>query len=108
MNTSSTASTTQYGGIAARAGRWSAAHWKTATFGWIAFVVLAFGLGGMAGTKSIDPSTGGRSESSRMDRILEAGFKPPARENVLIQSRSHRAGDPIFRTTIEDVSARVS
>ncbi len=25
--------------IAARAGRWSAAHWKTATFGWLALVV---------------------------------------------------------------------
>jgi hypothetical protein len=27
-------------------GRWSAAHWKTATFGWLAFVLVAFGLGG--------------------------------------------------------------
>ena len=24
--------------LAARMGRWSAAHWKTATFGWLAFV----------------------------------------------------------------------
>ncbi len=40
-------------------GRWSAAHWKTATFGWLAFVVVAFALGGMVGTKNIDPNTAG-------------------------------------------------
>ena len=40
--------------IAARMGRWSATHWKTATFGWLAFVVVAFGLGGMVGMKTID------------------------------------------------------
>ena len=28
--------------VAARMGRWSAAHWKTATFGWLALVVVAF------------------------------------------------------------------
>ena len=27
--------------LAAEAGRWSAAHWKTATFGWLGFVVVA-------------------------------------------------------------------
>ncbi|MDX6486612.1 MAG: hypothetical protein QOF43_1765 [Gaiellaceae bacterium] len=26
--------------LAARAGRWSAAHWKTATVAWLVFVVL--------------------------------------------------------------------
>ena len=36
--------------LAARMGRWSASHWKTATFGWLAFVLVAFGLGGMVGT----------------------------------------------------------
>src|SRR3712207_1214599 len=45
--------------LAARMGRWSAAHWKTATFGWLAFVVVAFGLGGAFGTKTIDPNTTG-------------------------------------------------
>ena len=28
--------------VAAHMGRWSAAHWKTATFGWLAFVLVAF------------------------------------------------------------------
>src|SRR5204862_2896070 len=42
------------------------------------------------------------------DRILDAGFKQPAGETVLIQSRSLRAGDPAFRVAIADVVARVS
>ena len=81
--------------LAARMGRWSADHWKTATFGWLAFVVVAFALG-MAGTKSIDPNTAGARESGRMDRILDAGFKRPAEESVLIQSRSLATTDPAF------------
>ena len=38
-------------------GRWSANHWKTATFGWLALVVVAFGIGGMVGTKNPNPNT---------------------------------------------------
>ena len=41
-----TDSSRQSRNLAARMGRWSAAHWKTATFGWLAFVVVAFALGG--------------------------------------------------------------
>jgi len=93
--------------LAARMGRWSAAHWKTATFGWLAFVAVAFALGGMVGTKSIDPNTSGPGESGRMDRILDAGFKQPAGESVLIQSRSLRVGDPAFTAAIDDVVARM-
>ena len=76
--------------LAARMGRWSAAHWKTATFGWLVFVLVAFALGGMVGTKSLDTNTPGPGESGRMDRILDAGFKQPAGESVLVQSRTLR------------------
>src|SRR6187200_1430048 len=93
--------------LAARMGRWSASHWKTATFGWLAFVLVAFGLGGLAGTRTITTSSG-PGESGRMDRILEAGFEQPASERVLIQSRSHRVGETAFDATIADVVARVS
>ena len=93
--------------LAARMGRWSADHWKTATFGWLAFVVVAFALG-MAGTKSIDPNTAGPRESGRMDRILDAGFKRPAEESVLIQSTSLHANDPAFKAAVADVVSRLS
>src|ERR1044071_5479124 len=98
----------QRSGLAARMGRWSASHWKTATFGWLAFVVLAFGLAGAVGTKSIDPNAAGPGQSGRMDRILEAGFRQPAGESVLIQSRSARMGAPAFDAAVADVVTRVS
>jgi RND superfamily putative drug exporter len=88
-------------------GQWSAAHWKTATFGWLAFVLIAFGLGGMVGTRNID-NTAGPGESGRMDRILENGFKQPATERVLIQSHSARVHTAAFDSAIADVVARVS
>jgi RND superfamily putative drug exporter len=94
--------------LAAWMGRWSASHWKTATFGWLAFVVVAFGLGGMVGTRNIDQNTAGPGESGRMDRILQAGFKQPAGERVLIQSRSLRVGTVAFDSAIADVVVGVS
>jgi len=39
--------------LAGRAGRWSAAHWKRAAFGWILFAVLAVVVGGAVGTKQL-------------------------------------------------------
>jgi uncharacterized membrane protein YdfJ with MMPL/SSD domain len=94
--------------LAARMGRWSAAHWKTATFGWLAFVLVAFALGGLAGTKEIDPNKPGPGESGRMDAILDAGFQQPAGESVFIQSESLRVDNPAFAAVIEDVVRRIS
>jgi uncharacterized membrane protein YdfJ with MMPL/SSD domain len=98
----------QHSNLAARMGRWSAGHWKAATFGWLAFVVVAFALGGLVGTKNVDQNAPGPGESGRMQKILDDGFKQPAGENVLIQSRSARVGDPAFTAAIRDVFARVS
>ena len=100
--------TTHHSNLAARMGRWSAANWKKATFGWLAFVIVAFGLGGAIGAKSVDPNEPGPGQSGRMDKILEAGFKQPATENVLIQSSSLRTTDPAFKAAIGDVSSRVA
>ena len=94
--------------LAARMGRWSAAHWKTATFGWIAFVLVAFAVGGAIGTNMIDPDEPGPGESGRMDRILDGGFEQPAGENVLIQSDSLRTSDPAFEAAVTDVVAGLS
>jgi len=94
--------------LAAAMGRWSAGHWKTATFGWLAFVAVAFALGGAIGTNSVDPNTAGPGESGRVDQILEAGFPQPAGESVLVQSSSLRADDPAFKDAIEDVVRGIS
>ena len=46
-------------GIAARAGHWSARHRKTAIFGWLAFIVIAYVIGGAVGQQK--PSQSSRS-----------------------------------------------
>src|SRR6266511_2675780 len=107
MSTPTPTSLPQQHGLAARMGRWSASHWKTATFGWLAFVVVAFALGGLVGTKNVD-SNAGPGESGRMQKILDAGFKQPAGESVLIESRSARVGDVAFTAAIKDVIGAVS
>ena len=94
--------------LAARAGRWSAAHWKTATFGWIAFVVAAIAIGTAVGTKHLGNNEGIPGESGRMEQILAKDFKQPAGETVLIQSRTRTASDPGFKAAIDAVARRVS
>ena len=94
--------------LAARMGRWSAAHWKTATFGCLAFVIAAVAIGGAVGTQKLNPNAAGPGESGRMDRILDAGFKQPAGEIVLIQSSSLRTTDPAFKAAIQDVVTGIS
>jgi uncharacterized membrane protein YdfJ with MMPL/SSD domain len=94
--------------IAARMGRWSAEHWKTATFGWLAFVIASFVIGGAVGTKNIEANETLPGEAGRMTEILDEGFKQPAGESVVIQSRTVEASDPAFRAAIEDVIRRVS
>ena len=51
--------------IAARAGRWSAEHWKTATLGWLALVACAVAVGSMAGTVKLTSSEQSIGESAR-------------------------------------------
>jgi uncharacterized membrane protein YdfJ with MMPL/SSD domain len=94
--------------LAARAGRWSAAHWKTATFGWIAFVIVALVLGGGVGTKQIGNNEGLPGEAGRMEKILDEEFKTPAGETVLVQSTKLNATSPAFEAAVEDVVERVS
>src|SRR4051812_12344406 len=94
--------------LAARMGRWSAGHWKTATFGWLGLIVIAFAVGGQIGTKTVDPNTAGPGQSGQMDRILASGFKHPAAESVLVQSSSARAGSPNFDAAVNDVRRRIA
>jgi uncharacterized membrane protein YdfJ with MMPL/SSD domain len=94
--------------LAARMGRWSAAHWKTATFGWLAFVVASFVIGNAVGTKTIDQNASGSGESGHVLKVLSSEFKQPASENVLIRSTTHSAGDPAFRAAAADVAAALA
>ncbi len=92
--------------VAARAGRWSAQHRKTAIIGWILFVVLATVLGGKVGQNDIDEAAMGNGESKRGDMIVDAaGFPDQVGEQVLIQGRS--ATDPGVTAAVSDVVRRL-
>jgi RND superfamily putative drug exporter len=95
--------------IAARMGRWSASHWKTAVFGWIAFVLLAVVAGGMIGSKKIDQRDSNTGQAHKADQILkQAGFQAdPQTEIVLVQSSTQTIHDAAFRATIADVLSTV-
>ena len=73
--------------LAGRAGRWSASHWKTAAFGWIAFAVAAVVVGSAVGVSQMKSWAIANGDSRRAEQILDQGnFKIPARESVLVQS----------------------
>jgi uncharacterized membrane protein YdfJ with MMPL/SSD domain len=74
-------------GLAGRAGRWSAAHRKTAIWGWIVFVVAAIVIGGALGTKTLSDNQSGVGESAAAGETLEGAFPQAADETVLVQSR---------------------
>jgi uncharacterized membrane protein YdfJ with MMPL/SSD domain len=94
--------------LAARAGRWSAAHWKTAVAVWIAFVVVAIALGTAVGTHKLSSSEQSTGETARAEQILaSAGFKTPASEAVLVRSRALTVADPTFRATVQGVLAKL-
>src|SRR3954469_4093645 len=94
--------------LAARAERWSASHWKTAVFGWLALAIVLMVAGSAAGTKELLDSQLGSGETARAQKMLEAAnFETPSAEQVLVQSGALRADDPQFRAAVSDVVRRV-
>lgn len=90
--------------IAYRAGRWSAAHWKTATLLWLALVVAAAFAGQRAGTVQLSDAEQGTGQSAIAQTWLtQAGFRNRASESVLVQSHTVVATDPSFRREVQAV-----
>src|SRR4051794_32545279 len=92
--------------LAARAGYWSAKHRKLAIGGWLAFVVIAFVLGGAIGTNTLSDDDSGNGESRVADKaITAADFPDKADEQVLVQSRDGKltVKDPKFKTAVAGV-----
>ena len=95
--------------LAARAGRWSANNWKKAFFGWLVLAVLALVVGMAAGHKQLADSETASGEAATAQRILEqAGFKAPATESVLIQSKDATVNDAKLRSPVVGVVAALS
>ena len=96
------------GNLAERAGRWSAAHWKTATFGWLAFVAVAVVLGQALGTVKLSDAEQTSGEPARAERALaQSGLHRHAGEAVLVRSASLHVGDPDFRAELSRVEDAV-
>jgi uncharacterized membrane protein YdfJ with MMPL/SSD domain len=101
---------TQTRNLAARAGRWSARHRKTAIWGWVAFVLAAVVLGGALGTKTLSDGEEGVGESGRADAALAGAFPESAAEQVLIQSAEgsgESAHGERFRAAVGEVEHRL-
>jgi uncharacterized membrane protein YdfJ with MMPL/SSD domain len=90
--------------IAARMGRWSATHRKTAIFGWFAFVIASFVIGTAVGMQTIDQNDSNVGEARRADHIIrDGGFSLDEQsEYVLVQSPTNKAADPAFRAVVGD------
>ena len=93
--------------IAARAGRWSARHRKTAVLGWIVFVVLAFMAGKNLGTETLTAEESGVGDSGRAAQITKDAYPDRIGETVLIQSKTLKAEDPEYRAVVADVTQRL-
>jgi RND superfamily putative drug exporter len=95
--------------LAARAGRWSARHRRTAIFGWLLFVVLATVLGGAVGQRNVPQAEMGSGESRRGDMIVDAaGFPEQTREQILVQGKGRvTAQGPEVTAAVEDLVGRL-
>jgi uncharacterized membrane protein YdfJ with MMPL/SSD domain len=94
--------------IAYRAGRWSAAHWKTATLLWLLVVIGATVGGRLAGTVSLTDSEQNNGQSAVAQRMLnDHGFPNYAGETVLVQNNRLNASSPRFHDELRTVVARL-
>jgi len=93
--------------IAARMGRWSARHRKTAIFGWLAFVVAAFAVGIAVPMQTIDETDFNVGEARKGDHIIrDGGFSLDEQsEYVLVESKTATADDPAFRAVVSQAVA---
>jgi uncharacterized membrane protein YdfJ with MMPL/SSD domain len=94
--------------LAARAGRWSATHRKTAIFGWLGFVVLAFIVGNVVKQQTIHGADQFSGEAGRAEQALHNSGLRPNDENVLVQSDTLTIADPRFRSAVTQASSELS
>jgi uncharacterized membrane protein YdfJ with MMPL/SSD domain len=94
------------GNLAARVGRWSVHHRKSAIIGWAVFVALAVLIGGSMGRNDLDESATGSGESKRGELLVNtADFPERATEQVLVQGEA--SGDPAVTAAVSDIVARL-
>ena len=92
-----------------RVAGWSAAHRKAVVTGWLAFVLVAFALGSLAGMvqlKAVEAENG----QSRLADLTQAQQFPRERagEEVLIENPSGPLAGSAYRAAVTDLVARLS
>ncbi len=95
--------------LAARAGRWSAQHRKTAIIGWILFIVVATFAGQSLTMKDLPEAEMANGESKRSMQIMEsADFPETVGEQVLIQGKgSIKSDSPEVTAAVKDTVQRL-
>ena len=91
--------------LAARAGRWSAAHWKTAVALWVAFVAVAVGLGTAVGTHKLSLSEQSTGETARQWRNCFRTIRKKPRCSRVHDSRVKLAPTLPQQSFVGDVGA---
>src|SRR4051812_2926277 len=95
--------------LAGGMGRWSAIHRKTAIFGWLAFVLVAVGVGMQFHQVKPENSDLGNGQSKAAAKAYEsADFPDEFGEQVLIAGRGVTTStDPQVRAAVADVTGRL-
>ncbi|HKA02671.1 MAG TPA: MMPL family transporter, partial [Acidimicrobiales bacterium] len=92
----------------ARMGRWSARHRKTAIWGWIAFVAIAFVIGNAVGTQKPDHEDY-IGQSGQAAKLFDSHYPKKADEQVIVQApKGGHATDASVRKAVADTIAAVS
>ena len=89
---------------------WSARHRKTAVFGWLALVAVAYLIGQLLGTPNLPQNDVGQSGQAEQT-LQHLGVTAPTTEEVLIQARTPGAtfaSDPAMRQAVSQVTAALS
>src|SRR4051812_50125333 len=80
--------------IAARAGRWSARHRKTAIIGWILFVAIAYMMGGKIGTHELSQAESGVGDSGQAAKIGDKDYPKLTQESNPVQNKQNSNDSP--------------
>jgi uncharacterized membrane protein YdfJ with MMPL/SSD domain len=109
MRTQSSTSKSQSNhNLAARVGRWSVQHRRTAILGWLAFVFVSVAIGfSLVPQKTLENGEGMPGESGKAGQVLNDAYPDKAAEQVLVQSKTLNASDSQFKSAVADVSQRL-
>jgi hypothetical protein len=92
-----------------RVADWSATHRKGVVRGWLAFVLVAFAVGGAAGLVTLKAGEGENGQARLADETLAQQFpRERAGESVLFESRNGPLAGAGYRAAVADLVTRLS